>query len=157
MKWFTTKQQTLMKKMKIKNLLMNINDMRFFTFLFACLCSLFTWAQSGQLFNIDNQLSCNLATQVFQDSNGFIWITTRNGLNVYDGYNFTITKKASSLDCDGRWHSPQDGQQRKVVVTGRPRAWTPKKSRKTETELSILPLRGKAFIWRKPTLLFLRK
>ena len=34
-----------------------------------------------KFFNSDNQLSSNLATQVFQDSNGFIWIATRNGLS----------------------------------------------------------------------------
>ena len=50
-------------------------------------------AQRGKLFNSDNQLSSNLATQVFQDSNGFIWIATRNGLNIYDGYNFTTIRK----------------------------------------------------------------
>ena len=51
------------------------------------------WAQSGKLFNTDTQLSSDLVTQVYQDTNGFIWIATRNGLNVYDGYNFTIKKK----------------------------------------------------------------
>lgn len=39
-----------------------------------------SWGQSGKLFNTDNQLSSNLATQVFQDKSGFIWIATRNGL-----------------------------------------------------------------------------
>ena len=33
-----------------------------------CLFSIQAWAQSGKLFNTDNQLSSNLATQVFQDS-----------------------------------------------------------------------------------------
>ena len=37
-----------------------------------CLFSIQTWAQSGKLFNTDNQLSSNLATQVFQDKSGFI-------------------------------------------------------------------------------------
>ena len=50
-------------------------------------------AQRGKLFNSDNQLSSNFATQVFQDSNGFIWIATRNGLNIYDCYNFTTIRK----------------------------------------------------------------
>ena len=62
-----------------------------------CLLTLFSaltaWGQSGKLFNTDNQLSSNLVTQVYQDTNGFIWITTRNGINVYDGYNFTVFKK----------------------------------------------------------------
>lgn len=61
-----------------------------------CLFSIQTWAQSGKLFNTDNQLSSNLATQVFQDKSGFIWIATRNGLNIYDGYNITVIKKDMS-------------------------------------------------------------
>lgn len=52
-----------------------------------------SWGQSGKLFNTDNQLSSNLATQVFQDRSGFIWIATRNGLNAYDGYHISIMKK----------------------------------------------------------------
>lgn len=59
-----------------------------------CLTAQNIMAQRGKLFNSDNQLSSNLATQVFQDSNGFIWIATRNGLNIYDGYNFMVIKKA---------------------------------------------------------------
>lgn len=61
-----------------------------------CLFSIQAWAQSGKLFNTDNQLSSNLATQVFQDKSGFIWIATRNGLNTYDGYNITVMKKDMS-------------------------------------------------------------
>lgn len=59
-----------------------------------CLTAQNMMAQRGKLFNSDNQLSSNLATQVFQDSNGFIWIATRNGLNIYDGYNFMVIRKA---------------------------------------------------------------
>ncbi|MEE1391419.1 MAG: two-component regulator propeller domain-containing protein [Segatella copri] len=61
-----------------------------------CLFSIQAWAQSGKLFNTDNQLSSNLATQVFQDKSGFIWIATRNGLNTYDGYNINVIKKDMS-------------------------------------------------------------
>ena len=61
-----------------------------------CLFSIQAWAQSGKLFNTDNQLSSNLATQVFQDKSGFIWIATRNGLNTYDGYHITVIKKDMS-------------------------------------------------------------
>ncbi len=61
-----------------------------------CLFSIQTWAQSGKLFNTDNQLSSNLATQVFQDKSGFIWIATRNGLNNYDGYHITVIMKDMS-------------------------------------------------------------
>lgn len=61
-----------------------------------CLFSIQAWAQSGKLFNTDNQLSSNLTTQVFQDKSGFIWIATRNGLNNYDGYHITVIKKDMS-------------------------------------------------------------
>ena len=63
------------------------------TCLLTILSALTAWGQSGKLFNTDNKLSSNLVTQVYQDTNGFIWITTRNGINVYDGYNFTVFKK----------------------------------------------------------------
>lgn len=62
-----------------------------------CLFSIQAWAQSDKLFNTDNQLSSNLATQVFQDKSGFIWIATRNGLNNYDGYHITVIKKDMSI------------------------------------------------------------
>ena len=62
----------------------------------VCLFSIQAWAQSGKLFNTDNQLSSNLATQVFQDKSGFIWIATRNGLNNYDGYHINVIKKDMS-------------------------------------------------------------
>lgn len=61
-----------------------------------CLFSIQAWAQSGKLFNTDNQLSSNLATQVFQDKSGFIWIATRNGLNNHDGYHINVIKKDMS-------------------------------------------------------------
>ena len=51
----------------------------------------------GKSFNTDNQLSSNLATQVFQDRDGFIWVATRNGLNRYDGYQFQIFQKGDEV------------------------------------------------------------
>lgn len=38
---------------------------------------------------VEDGLSQNTIDDVFQDSRGFIWISTWNGLNKYDGYNFT--------------------------------------------------------------------
>ena len=63
------------------------------TFLLTFLAVLSAKAQMGILFNADNQLSSNFASQVFQDNDGFIWVATRNGLNRYDGYKFRIFKK----------------------------------------------------------------
>ena len=36
----------------------------------------------------DDGLSRNLVTQIFRDSHGFMWISTSNGLDRYDGYDF---------------------------------------------------------------------
>ena len=41
---------------------------------------------------IDNGLSSNYPNNVIQDSKGFIWIGTNNGLNRYDGYQSTVFK-----------------------------------------------------------------
>lgn len=41
---------------------------------------------------IGNGLSDNWINDVFQDSKGFLWIATEDGLNKYDGYRFTIFK-----------------------------------------------------------------
>ena len=86
--------------MQAENNTINIRDMKTISQLIItmmiCLFSIQAWAQSGKLFNTDNQLSSNLATQVFQDKSGFIWIATRNGLNTYDGYNITVIKKDMS-------------------------------------------------------------
>ena len=57
-------------------------------------------AQTGKLFNTDKMLSSSFALHVYQDHDGFIWISTRNGLNRYDGYNFKVFKKGND-GCEG--------------------------------------------------------
>jgi ligand-binding sensor domain-containing protein len=42
--------------------------------------------------NVENGLSQANINILFQDSRGFIWIGTEDGLNKYDGYNFTVYK-----------------------------------------------------------------
>lgn len=46
--------------------------------------------------NVGNGLSYNTATCCLQDSYGFIWIGTENGLNRYDGYNNRIYRSNSN-------------------------------------------------------------
>ena len=41
---------------------------------------------------VDNGLSQNTIRAIIQDSKGFIWLATQEGLNRYDGYNFKIYK-----------------------------------------------------------------
>lgn len=46
--------------------------------------------------SVKNGLSHNSATCFYQDKKGFIWIGTFNGLNKFDGYNFTIYRNNPS-------------------------------------------------------------
>ncbi len=64
---------------------------------------LFNLAASGQgqsteirfeHLTVNEGLSENAATWIIQDSRGFIWIGTHDGLNKYDGYKFTIYKNS---------------------------------------------------------------
>ena len=66
-----------------------------FSFLFIVLSM---YAQMGKLFDADKQMSSSFTTQIFLDHDGFIWVSTRNGLNRYDGYQFRILKKEMRQD-----------------------------------------------------------
>ncbi len=73
--------------------------MKYILAMILCCCSaLHIRAQVGELFDTDNELSSNFANQVFQDDKGFIWIATRNGLNLYDGYNFTVIRNSDKSE-----------------------------------------------------------
>ena len=43
-------------------------------------------------FTVENGLSDNKITLIFQDSKGYIWIGTKDGLNRYNGYEFEVFK-----------------------------------------------------------------
>jgi len=40
--------------------------------------------------SVDHGLSNNIVYRIIQDSRGFMWFATEDGLNKYDGYNFTV-------------------------------------------------------------------
>ena len=66
--------------------------------LFSLFFSFGTHAQTGKLFDAEEQLSSSFVSQVYLDTDGFLWVATRNGLNKYDGYQFRILKKEKSAD-----------------------------------------------------------
>ena len=67
------------------------------TLLFFSL-SLCGFAQMGKFFNPDKQLSSSFVTQVYLDNEGFIWATTRDGINRYDGYQFRVFRRENVSD-----------------------------------------------------------
>ncbi|MEJ5263459.1 MAG: two-component regulator propeller domain-containing protein [Ignavibacterium sp.] len=67
----------------------------FKTYIIAFICLLYlhpSFAQSGKLrfdqITVEDGLSNNTITNIFQDNYGFIWISTKYGLNRYDGNSF---------------------------------------------------------------------
>ena len=66
--------------------------------IFLTLSVLTVFAQTGKLFDADKQLSSSFTSQVYLDHDGLIWVATRNGLNMYDGYKFHILKKEQTVE-----------------------------------------------------------
>ena len=54
--------------------------------------------ETFETLSIDEGLSNEYVTSIFQDSKGYMWIGTRDGLNRYDGERITVYN--SSIDSD---------------------------------------------------------
>lgn len=61
-----------------------------FFFLFLSISVKLTVAPELQYLGIEHGLSNNAVTCIFQDSRGFMWFGTFDGLNRYDGYSFKV-------------------------------------------------------------------
>ena len=74
------------------------------------------FSQQGELkferISIEQGLSQNTITAIIQDSQGFIWFGTLDGLNKYDGYDFKIYKHTpadtNSLSASSIWSVYED-------------------------------------------------
>src|SRR5438132_9335609 len=73
-----------------------MQTLRYLLFLLVQLISLFAFSQKQQIkfqhLKTDDGLSQSNVLCIFQDSRGFMWFGTEDGLNKYDGYNFTVYK-----------------------------------------------------------------
>ena len=67
--------------------------------LLFCLGNIFSQQSSYYFkhYNNNSGLSQNTVMSIFQDSKGFIWIGTKNGLNRFDGHDFKIYQRGDSI------------------------------------------------------------
>ena len=72
---------------------------------------------------IDQGLSNNAVTSIFQDHNGFMWFGTFDGLNRYDGYSFKIFRNVlrdtTSLNANGIRVISEDADHQLWIGTGK--------------------------------------
>lgn len=67
----------------------------------ACFCCLASSAQESfrqRRFSVNDGLSQGIVQDILQDRNGYIWFSTWNGLNKYDGYKFRSFKSHPGED-----------------------------------------------------------
>lgn len=64
-------------------------------FLLLLGCTIGAHAQFGRLYRGDDYLMSSITSKVVQDRYGRVWIGTRNGICMYDGYRFYNIKKES--------------------------------------------------------------
>ncbi len=80
-------------------------------FLLSAPC-LFTQSTPGINYTIHNGLPSNEVYDIFQDSKGFIWLSTDRGACRYDGYSFTIYSTANGLTDNTVFSVQEDSQGR---------------------------------------------
>ena len=73
--------------------------------LIALLLPFSSFAERARILTPDNGLSNSHISQIYQDSKGYIWIATENGLNKFDGYSFTVysERKNDSTSLKGNY------------------------------------------------------
>lgn len=63
----------------------------------ACFCCINVNAQMARLYTSESGLANSQINYIYQDKNGFMWISTENGLSRFDGINFSTFRSDRSL------------------------------------------------------------
>src|SRR5688572_13115204 len=102
--------------------------MKFYSLFFIVVSTLsvhLSFSQSEirlQHFSTRDGLSQNTINFIFQDSRGFIWIGTHDGLNKFDGLNFTVFKNneddPNSINSNDNYSVFEDSKGRLWFGTG---------------------------------------
>ena len=82
--------------METKQMINGSSMLKYILILMICMSFQLSFAQEKrykvQHFTTEEGLSQNFIETIFQDSFGFLWIGTNDGLNIFDGYKFKIIK-----------------------------------------------------------------
>lgn len=86
-------------------------SLRIYLFIYIAILPLIASAQLGTLYTSSQKLSSSYAKHIYQDKLGFIWVSTDDGLNRYDGYSFLTFNSDDGLTSDNVNCTIEDGQQ----------------------------------------------
>ncbi|MGL5318510.1 MAG: hybrid sensor histidine kinase/response regulator transcription factor [Bacteroidales bacterium] len=67
---------------------MKLRKLNLIVILFSIIASIS--AQNEKFYTADKEISSNLINHILQDKKGYIWISTEDGLNKFDGRNFSV-------------------------------------------------------------------
>jgi len=103
---------------------LNLWHMQIIIFLIILFISSFSISAQNINFKhltIQDGLSQSTINCIFQDSKGYMWIGTQDGLNKYDGYDFTIYKEnpidTNSISHNWIWNIFEDNQMNLWIAT----------------------------------------
>ncbi len=86
-------------------------------FLGFCLVTLSLRGQGFRHFTIEDGLPSNRIYKVLQDSTGFIWIATDNGLVRFDGVRFKVFNTSNGMPVNDVWEMALDTRNRLWYIT----------------------------------------
>jgi len=122
---------------------------------------------SFEYYTVDNGLSQSSVNCIYQDKKGFIWIGTQDGLNMFDGYSFTVYQHnpldtntissnwvyAIAEDDKGIiWVGTQNGLNAFNPKTNEFKHYTTSKKQNVNEEIFSVLVGSDGFIWFKTSL-----